>query len=189
MGWCLKGGGFLSEYARKTCGKIQSAKHWLTKAEQHIERDAPVRGRIDILLAEAELKSIKNHLQTAASAKKGNFVSHFISFGIAVVIAIVFGALLSINSYDSTALLTKQQSGEIHQQQVVSTQAYPAQAVQVQNSAKASPEVGSAVSLSQERQVVHGSTQPAGKDPSVSSDEMQRLIRAAGQSLRGQTKP
>ena len=62
------------ESRKKICGRIQATKHWLTRAEKHFGQDASVRGEMDLLLAEAELRSTRE--KVAARQKPFPFGSN-----------------------------------------------------------------------------------------------------------------
>ena len=175
---------------QKTCGKIKSAKHWLTRAEQDIGRNATIRGQMDLLLAEAELKSVKETLHSPDSAKARGFLFHSAAFVFAafLFVACVGGVYLwtSLDAESASVGVVQTKGSRIDSSE--SLEAIPAKAVSAQKPTGAQAASNSADN-SVARQEVYGSAVPAAKEPAVSQDEKQRLIRAAGQSLRGQTKP
>lgn len=141
-----------------------------------------MRGQMGLLLAEAELKSVKEGLQNHQKTKAFTLIQHTAAFAMAVVLcsAAIGGAWWWSQLVVSTA---------VKEPVATSSQAIPAQAVSVQTSVAQVSAPLAVIKQTEPRQEVHGSTASASKEAAVSSDEMQRLIRAAGQSLRGQTKP
>ena len=182
----------MTDQTRKTCGKIKSAKHWLTKAEQHIVNDSSMRGQLDLLLAEAELKSVQESLRSKNPSNAYLAFQHFAALSIALLLVV---GVLSYSWNNSTENKNAVEQSSYEKSSAVilsgprSSETLSAQAVQVQKVLDAKVESNSAASMPETRQVVNGSTQPANKETVLTPDEMQRLIRTAGQSLRGQSKP
>lgn len=172
----------MNDRTRKTCRKIQSTQHWLTRAEQDISRDSAMRGQLGLLLAEAELKSVKENLQLFSQTKYLRLMQQTAALGVAVAITLIaIGGAWWWNQLDVGTATQKPATS--------STQAIPAQAVTAQAPVAQVVAPLAVIKQTELRQEVHGSTSPVSKEAAVSSEEMQRLVRFAGQSLRGQTKP
>ena len=176
----------MSTSMNKTSGKIREVKSWLSKAEQDIDNDSNLQGQMKLLIAEAELRSAQETLETQTMVGRSKYRSHLYAFGVACLLALVaFGGFWNGK--------LSQPNSEINNGQMptsVTPSTISAQAVKVQEPAIVnSKEPVTAVNQTESRQEVRGVTSASTKDPAISSDEMQRLIRAAGQSLRGQNKP
>lgn len=61
--------------------QLRSARKWLEKAETEFAKKADIRGELNLMLAEAEMKNMRKHHTSAA---------YFKSYGMYIVAAIVF---------------------------------------------------------------------------------------------------
>ena len=170
----------------KMRGKIQATKQWLTRAEEHFDRNAPARGEMDLLLAEAELRSTRENLQSHPRRLKLSWLHQGIAFGLAAV-TVAIGA--------GFAWWWQPERTETIPPQAVSV-AIPVRQAQTQNISTApqqkqetAPAPAAAVDTTIPKQEVKSADQSASREPSVSQEEMKRLVQTAGQSLRGRTKP
>lgn len=164
--------------------KIQATKQWLTRAEEHFDRNAQVRGEMDLLLAEAELRSTREKIQSHPRKLKLSWIYQGMAFGLATI-TVAFGA--------GVAWWWQPERVDIIPPQVVFTTVAPIPQTQVPNISAApvkKPETppAAAVDSAIPGQEVKSIDKSASREPSVSQEEMKRLIQAAGQSLRGRTK-
>lgn len=178
----------VTESGSNTQGKIKSAKQWLTRAEAHFDQNAATRGELDLLLAEAELRSTRENLQSQPGRLKLNVVQQGIAFGLAaVLVAVGVGAAwwsqpARVESTPpQTVAVTAPFAEPIRPDQALNISAG------IMQKTETSPSV--AVDSTIHGQEVKSVDKLTSREPTVSQDEMKRLIRAAGQSLRGQTKP
>lgn len=168
----------------KAKGKIQATKRWLSRAEEHFDRDAPVRGQLDLLLAEAELRSTRETLQTRSVLAK-KWVQQGMALGLAAVVAAAgAGGLWWWLNVAPEAAVAPQR---------IATPAIPVISAPVQNISaapvqKTETPPAATVESTISQQEVKKSDKAPDRDPVVSRDEMKRLIQSAGQTLRGQTK-
>lgn len=174
----------MTESASKTRGRIQAVKQWLNRAEENFSHNAPVRGEMDLLLAEAELRSTRERLQAGQGGLRMSWIAQGIAFAIAAVIAAVGMG---------TAWWWWQDAGAESVPPVYAAPAAPVSHVQAQYiSAAPLPKPvllpAAAVDSTSSGQEVKNADRPAIREPSVSQNEMKQLIQAAGQSLRGRTK-
>lgn len=177
--------------SRKTCSKIQATKHWLNRAEQHFDQNASTRGELDLLLAEAELRSTRENLKPASVGVRTFCLQHGLPFTLALALVAVglSGAWLLWNRTPATpmaapALAVSQpiavQAAQPVPSEQPNTSTAPVQKTEETPSAAVVPTIP--------RQEVNSIDKPATRETTVSPDEMKRLVRTAGQSLRGQPK-
>ena len=188
----------MAELKHSTKSRLRSARQWLVRAEQSFEKNRDIRGELDLLLAKAELQHVQENKQSKGWRYKSALLRHGLAFGLAVFIAAagIGGAaywtmqerekatpipLASQEKFNVPAKMETTFSVRPHQPEV-SPVPGPAPAAPVQAEALTAPvaatvtrENGSAV-----RSVPNA--QPA----TVSQAEMQRLVREAGKSLRGE---
>ena len=178
----------MSESAKKTCGKIKATRNWLNRAESHFGQDASARGEIDLLLAEAELRSTREQLQPK---RHSLWFQHGMALGTAGIILVTSVASAGMwLVWRNTPGAQSAISPVTITTPVVEPSPLPAPvpAVPVQNQKPAEPSSAAAVPASPVQEVNKGEKAVV-QEPAVSPDEMKRLVRTAGQSLRGQTRP
>ena len=175
----------MNESARKVKDRIQAAKQWLNRAEDHFGRDAAARGEIDLLLAEAELRSTRETLRTSHRWLTMNWVHQGIAFSLATVLAAagMGGAWWWWREARTTTMPVTTVVAEAPLPPV------PAQNIAAAPIQKPEPAPAAAVETTHAGQEVNDADRPAKRETAVSREEMKRLIQAAGQSLRGRTTP
>ena len=177
----------MNEPARKVKSRIQSARQWLNQAEEHFGRNASARGEMDLLLAEAELRSTRETLRSHRRWVAIGWVQQGTAFALAAVMAVAGagGAWWWWREQPpSSAPVVAATSLPV----VVPEPVQKISAVAIPQPAPAAAPA-SAVESTPAGQEVNSADKPASRDPTISPDEMKRLIQAAGQSLRGRTKP
>jgi hypothetical protein len=184
------GGEHMTDSGCKVRGKIQATKQWLSRAEENFGQDATVRGEMNLLLAEAELRSTRETLHDGPRRLKWAGYKHGIALGVAALMAAgglgstwwwwhdvpdaaVASPIVAISPVAVSPAVEQPLRQKILAAPVTNPETIPAAAVE--------PMIP--------RQEVNNAVKPATKENPVSSDEMKRLVRAAGQSLRGQPKP
>ena len=180
----------MTESGRKTCRKIQATKHWLTSAEQHFDQNSSARGEMDLLLAEAELRSTRENLKNSSSGVRSFWVQHGLAFGVAFAVVAfgLSGAWLwsregresvsaPVPAIPAPAVVSAPLAVQPEQPKISTV---PVQKTEETPSATVVP--------TNPRQEVNNNNMPATREAPVSQDEMKRLVRTAGQSLRGQPK-
>lgn len=191
--WWAAGGGAMDgkETRRQTQGKIAATKHWLSQAEEHFGKEAPIRGQMDLLLAEAELRSTRETCRRRNGSWHSRLFRHSIAFGLAAILVLAGtgGALWWWRDDGSTPNLRQPVTGSV----VPAASVEPAPVTQISAAAVAKTETPSpaVVETKSSVQEVKTEQQPAGRAPAaavLSPEEMNRLIQTAGQTLRGRTK-
>ena len=168
----------------KAQGKIRAAKHWLTRAEKHFDLNSPVRGQMDLLLAEAELRSTRETVDSRPSWFKLNWGIQFVALSLAAILVVAGISSAWWVDAKGTAIPVPQMSAP----------PLPMASVPVQHSStptvrSAETPVATVVETTIVTQEVKKTEKSTAPDTALSPEEMKRLIQTAGQTLRGRAKP
>lgn len=181
----------MADLKRQMCRQLQSAKVWLTRAEESFGKDSKIRGELDLLLAQAEIQLAR---ETSLSKQRWYARPLFrqaLSFAVAITILTAgFGSYWMI-SERNTAVPIPLAVPEAKATPVAKVASETAAPVQVEDQRPATPKV---TSITPKGNFVPAGgpqekperPQPTEKENLLSPDEMQKIIRAAGKSLRGQ---
>lgn len=189
----------MAELRHSTKRRLRSARQWLVRAEQSFEKKRDIRGELDLLLAKAELQ----HVQESNQSKRWNYktalLRHGLALGLAVFIAAagVGGAaywtmqerekatsipLASQKNSTVSANMEATFSIQPHQTEVKSVPLPGAVPIQTEVQVPTAPV---ATPLTREHDSMVRPA-PTVKQAQISQAEMQRLVREAGKSLRGE---
>ena len=195
----------MNDSKRPFVSNLESAKAWIHQAEQSFGQDADIRGELNLLLAQAELQRVRE----ANRARQWRWKYPLLRHSLALVLALiaVIGGFYLWDSRTTIQPQPIQQTQQFQQAQPTGTAVQPQiiqqptqaplPAVSPQPSA-ADPQppatiVNTAVTTNTVNspppvQPSQRENVPANRDHEIqlSQDEMQKLIRAAGKSLRGQ---
>ncbi len=171
--------------------KIRAVKHWLTQAEQHYGVNSPVRGQMDLLIAEAELKSARDSLESRGSCAGGNWRIQAAALALAAVLMTVgIGKIWWTD--ESRRHETDKPQPESSSVTTAATSA-PVSAIEEKKSA---PPLRSTETTAIAGVDATNSVQEVKKAETMTApqtvlppEEMKRLVQAAGQTLRGRAKP
>lgn len=171
----------MSEWKTRTAAHLRAAQGWLSRAQRSFDEKKDIRAELDLMLAQAELKraqeekrSSKARFRYACYRQGGALFCAVLLFGI--------GSLIWMGSFGhETTVPTSSPVQTISAQQAESIAHKP---IALQSSVAAADETlmprTNAV-----RYEAHNEAQTA-PAISLSREEMQGLIKAAGRSLRGQ---
>lgn len=184
-------------------GCLQSARQWILHAEEAFGKKKDIRGELDLLLAQAELRRVREVSRSCHWRYRFSFLCQMAAFLLAVVMvtAGVGGAYWLMKQSQQPiampqAVVYHTASGEepkieskVPEKPVQNTVTEPA--YMVQPNVNASPPAHQVVPRENHGTAATAAVQDklqehASQDKMVSSDEMQKLVRAAGKSLRGQ---
>lgn len=196
----------MADFKQSAYKHMRSARQWLVRAEEDFSKNDDIRGELNLFLAQAELQ----HLQEAKRKQSWRYrvpvLRHILAAAVAVfVIGTSFGGAYLFMQQRKAVIpipLAKNQSipvqhvpmvpvGKEVSKPAVSPSNAPAlnttgnkasNAVVQPKSAKLRE---TAVYVSNSQEGMHNSS-PVDKDVTLSPNEMQKLIRAAGRSLRGE---
>ena len=171
---------------------LRSAKDWLTKAEEAFGKEHNVRAELDLMLAQAELQHVKEANRSGQWRYKYVMLRHGVALTLAIVMAISIGGMYWWTQKPAP-LTPAAMTGQVNLQ--VETMAKSQmQSIPVKNLAETNgpieevvkPAVAPKARKTEEvRESAQDNRQP---EPTVvlSADEMQKMVRAAGKSSRGQ---
>jgi hypothetical protein len=187
---------YVAHFKNNIVQHLSSAKGWLTKAEEAFDKEKDIRGELNLMLAQAELQHVKEVNRSKHWRHKYAALRHVLALVCAVVMAIGLGGVYwwtskpqivvpvplaekvslpveaKIQSNSKTGQATSVPIAQEESSVVHKETAPPVQAVTASNviSQKKTAEISQ-----QEEPAV-----------AISPVEMQKLMRAAGKSLRGQ---
>lgn len=171
---------------------LRSTRQWLAKAEESFDKDSHIRGELDLILAQAELQ----HARESNCSHNGRFkfplITQVLSLAIAAsVFAVGFGTFWWLEHRGPAVpiplAVQEAKNGPVN--------VVPVEKLAVQAPIKEAPTVLPAVEASvqtppvarvEDRQDKNQRSLQTEKENLLSPDEMQKVIRAAGKSLRGQ---
>jgi len=187
---------------------LNSAQQWLSEAEQAFDKDKTIRGELNLFLAQAELTHAREVNRSQQWRYKYPMLRHSLAFGLAVAVAI---SGVGASYWWGGSHHQSQPVAETHQSVAVveksSMQVPPAAKTVTPASSPALPAASSVIGQPGTTQA-----QPAGykqtvqpyevpesteqkksasdagqsKEVPLTTDEINKLVRTAGQSLRGQ---
>ena len=175
--------------------RVSSAKRWLAKAEEEFSRERPARGELNLMLAEAELKRLKE----SEPAVRRSWLRHGAALAAAVIMTgVVSGAWWFLRAPAGQGVQPPANPS------VLTTEFAPPLAAKAASISatlsvpqQPTPVVEKTAVLSDNlaKQEVVARRQPE-KEPAsdrqpvanigMNQDEMRQLVRKAGQTLRGQ---
>jgi hypothetical protein len=186
----------MAHFKKNIVQHLSSAKGWLTKAEEAFDKEKDIRGELDLMLAQAELQHVKEVSRSKHWRHKYAAVRHGLALVCAAVVAAGLGGVYWWTSKPQIVVPVP----------LVEKVSLPAESkIQSSSNGRQLPpvpieqEVGNVVrkEVAPPVQDVTASSvisQTKKSEPSqqvepsvaISPDEMQKLVRAAGKSLRGQ---
>lgn len=176
---------------------LESAKAWIHQAEQSFGQDADIRGELNLLLAQAELQRVREANRARQWRWKYPLLRHSLALALALL-AIIAGFYLWDNK------IASQPQTMTTSTEAVAPIAPPPQPMQPPQQAKAPPavvhpqpvappatpgvtaKIDNILPAAQPPRTEQATPSQPEQEIRLSPDEMQKLIRAAGKSLRGQ---
>ncbi len=186
----------MAHFKKNIYQHLSSAKKWLTKAEEAFDKERDVRGELNLMLAQAELQHVKEVSRSKHWRHKYAALRHGVALACAALMAVGLGGVYWWTSKPNSVvpvplvkmvtipveskIQSSSNGGQIspvtikqEEKTVVLNEVIPP----VKNETAAVPSVISQKKKSESSQQV---------EPAISPDEMQKLVRAAGKTLRGQ---
>lgn len=181
----------MADFKRHMSRHLVSAKQWLNKAEESFDKDSNIRGELDLFLAQAELQRARETTQSRQWRYTYPVFRHALSLIAAItVVAVGFGAYLW-TSGSNLAVPVVPVAQETKSMPAVSLGSEPvvspvrAESAQPATTPASVTPVQAALPPVERAERVER-PRPPEKDNLLPPDEMQKVIRAAGKSLRGQ---
>ena len=194
----------MTDLKNKLKGHLCSARYWLGKAEESIEKDRDIRAELNLMLAQAEIthaKTVKSEKHCRQINYRGLLIRSILLTGLAsFVLVFGFGGFMGIHHKEATESqqATQGNVGGLGLQSIVNKQVESAQEAPAMNQSvtinqqPTMPAVEIETKSPQQKVDVEAPTvkleektalpeQPIRLQP----HEMQELISAAGKSLRG----
>ncbi len=194
----------MTDLKNKLKGHLCSARYWLGKAEESIEKDLDIRAELNLMLAQAEIthaKIVKSEKHCRQINYRGLLIRSILLTGLAsFVLVFGFGGFMGIHHKVATESqqATQENVGGLGRQSIVNKQVESAQEAPAMNQSvtinqqPTMPAVEIETKSPQQKVDVEAPTvkleektalpeQPIRLQP----HEMQELISAAGKSLRG----
>lgn len=186
----------MSDFKKNIDQHLRSAKGWLTKAEDAFDKERDVRGELNLMLAQAELQHVKEANRSMHWRYKYIVLRHGVALLCAVVMAIGLGGLYwwTYQSENVVPVPLVERATLPVESKIPSwnSKAEPSPPVLKEPEEKAVvkediPPVRKTTTNNVVSQTKKSEPSSQGESSvSVSPDEMQKLVRAAGKSLRGQ---
>jgi ABC-type ATPase with predicted acetyltransferase domain len=168
---------------------LRSAKEWLTKAEKAFEQQHDVRAELDLMLAQAELQHVKEANRSRQWRYKYLAFRHGLALTLAMFMAVAAGGVYWWTTKPEPVIPVPL-AGQASLPVSVAVKEHnlaPVQPVQPIATQLVAPLPNKAEPLQQSEQSRHVEQSRQAEQPApLSADEMQKLVRAAGKSLRGQ---
>ena len=180
----------MTQSSGKGRGKIRATQRWLNRAEEHFNRNASTRGEMELLLAEAELRSTHETIRHNSHNRwKASWLYQGIAFGLAAFIVVLgIGAVWWWQPERNQPISVRAISAPVPELPV-STHTVQTQNISTVSGYQQETPPTATVDSTNSGQEVKRTDKSADREPSMSQEEMKRLIQTAGQSLRGRTKP
>ena len=171
---------------------LRSAKEWLTKAEDAFDKEHNVRAELDLMLAQAELQHATEVNRSRQWRYKYVILRHGLALTLAMSMVIAIGGVYWWTTRPVIApipvAVQVNLPAEVKPQ--VETRSVPdpiPQAIQTENNSNLRQVVKEEPTRSEAVVQINQPKQPRYQAPAVlSDDEVQKLVRAAGKTLRGQ---
>ncbi len=175
---------------------LRSAKEWLTKAEEAFDKEHDVRAELDLMLAQAELQHVKEANRSRQWRYKYLVFRHGAALTLAVFMAVAIGGgVWWMNKPEMTIPVPLAQQVNLPVEVVakaevkvapVQVETKPNIPVTVPVTKVAQSTLVPGQSKAEEVQKPKQASYRSEPAVVVSEDEMQKMVRAAGKSLRGQ---
>lgn len=183
----------MSEWKSRVTTHLRSAQDWLSKAERSFDEQKDIRGELNLMLAQAELKraqeekrSATGRIRYACYRQGGALLCAIILFGLGSLV------WMARSASDAEQAVTHMQSTAARSTHSVSTETIPVHgtlAVAEMSSLPVTSEEGKLQPLPVSVETPYEEYNEAHRTPNaaiLSQEEMQDLMKAAGRSLRGQ---
>lgn len=192
----------MADFKKHMVERLQSARHWLLRAEESFDKERDIRGELDLLLAQAELQHVKEEHRSRQWRYKYPLLRH----GLAICLALTAGVIGTGGVYwwQHQAAQSIPVPAVIHQEagrtELTAQSGNSRAATHLQTNIAEEPAPSEISSRTAEepaktQQIIppvaksHTEARPAApekQEQTISPDEMQKLVRVAGKSLRGQ---
>lgn len=182
----------LKDWRQRVSEHLRAAQGWLSKAEQSFEEKKTIRGELNLMLAEAELRRAQERKQAGKNRIRYELYRHGGAF-LCAVFFIGIGTLcwqamapekMPVMTSPTQVMTVVQETEETIDKNIVTNSS----AIEVETSSVSNVdriEEKMATPIVQTQSITHENPQSASR-VSISDEEMAGIMQAAGRSLRGQ---
>jgi hypothetical protein len=175
---------------------LNSAQQWLSEAEEAFDKDSDIRGELNLFLAQAELTHAKEVNRSRHWRHRYPVLRHSLAIGLAITIAVggmTASYLWGISRHNTqrplqvTQPVTVVENGPVQINAVSGAVTSPAvpQAPSIEANTSTT-EIDKGHSDTTQKQPALLAPAEQSKDVPLTPEEINKLIRLAGKSLRGQ---
>lgn len=189
----------MAQIKQQMCQHLRSAKEWLTKAEDAFDKEHTVRAELDLMLAQAELQHATEFNRSRQWRYKYIILRHGLALTLAMSMILAIGGAYWWTTRPIIGVpvpLTVQVNVPAEVMPTVETGITPKTIPLSMQTDNPMPVGQITKETEKEKEIAHPATviqtnqpkqQPHYQAPVVlSDDEVQRMVRAAGKTLRGQ---
>lgn len=182
----------LKDWRQRVSEHLRAAQGWLSKAEQSFEEKKTIRGELNLMLAEAELRRAQERKQAGKNRIRYALYRHGGAF-LCAVFFIGIGTLcwqamtpeeVPVTTSPTQVMTVVQETEETIDKNIVTKSSI----IEVETPSMSNVnkmEEKMATPIVQTHSITHDNTQSASR-VSISEEEMAGIMQAAGRSLRGQ---
>lgn len=189
----------MADFKENMYRRLRSARQWLMRAEEAFDKDRDIRAELDLMLAQAELQHAKEANRTRHWRYKYSLLTQGAAVGLAMMLTVAGfgGTYWWVTRHQTKGYTPPAVQKEMQQPQPTAAvnsvpdakvkDAAPAENVKPVSAPATDKTVHHQKSITAENRIKEDE-QPhqAEKEVALPPDEMQKLVRAAGKSLRGQ---
>jgi hypothetical protein len=190
----------MADFKQQMYRRLRSARQWVTRAEEAFDNNSDIRAELDLMLAQAEIQQAKEANRSHHWRYRYSVVRHGLAMGLAMTVA--------VTGLGGTYWWLHRQQDTVPRPSVSQTETVPVPEVKVRvepgvvqsepvkeirpaESTLQTEPVAPSQSVDSNKMVEYQQKtreqpQQADKAITLPPAEMQKLVRAAGKSLRGQ---
>ncbi|MDD4600493.1 MAG: hypothetical protein PHQ46_05495 [Negativicutes bacterium] len=186
----------MADFKENMYRRLRSARQWLTRAEEAFDKDRDVRAELNLMLAQAELQHAKEANRTRHWRYKYSLLTQGTAVGLAMMLAVIgFGGTYWWVNQQQTRDDQVSPAVQLQMPQQVLSVSNPAEQTKPQLESQAAQQTPAIVktehqqasTVAEKSRVTNDAQQyQAEQQVVLPPDELQKLVRAAGKTLRGQ---
>ncbi|MPL68944.1 hypothetical protein SDC9_14677 [bioreactor metagenome] len=186
----------MADFKENMYRRLRSARQWLTRAEEAFDKDRDVRAELNLMLAQAELQHAKEANRTRHWRYKYSLLTQGTAVGLAMMLAVIgFGGTYWWVNQQQTRADQGSPAVQLQMPQQVISVSNPAEQTKPQLETQAAQQTPTKVetehqqtsTVAEKSRVTNDAQQyQAEQQVVLPPDELQKLVRAAGKTLRGQ---
>lgn len=174
----------MNDWRLRALEHLRAAQGWLKKAERSFDEKKTIRGELNLMLAEAELRRVQEK-RTSQNRIRCALYRHGSAFVCAVLLVGVGMAFYTATAQDAVVETVESSPPAVIAEPIQTEETMPSaeeEKAGVSPMAKETQEVP----IGETHSIVYNEIQESNSRISISQEEMHGLMQAAGRSLRGQ---